>query len=185
MIFLEMLSTSFLFLERWFSKTSTFYLRTLINTFQGPVFTKEQQQSVWDLTKILSRVLFNELSVASACARAASTDDPFLLNALVLWAAVQHHAVMKAFKDHDFEGHPEVQPKVLDYLGRNAAPKHTVQVLEKRLSEGLESISQALATAKQAKATADKALSAANRTPGGVTPRAPRANKRGDDKDES
>jgi hypothetical protein len=185
MIFLEMLSTSFLFLERWFAKTSQFYLRTLLNTHQGPVFTKEQKQSVWDLTKILSRVLFNELSVASACARASSTDEPFSLNALVLWATIQHHAVMKTFKDHDFEGHPEVQPKVLDYLGRNAAPKQSVVSLEKRLAESLDTLNQAVSIAKQAKTTADKALSAVNRPAGGQAPRPPRGNRRAEEKDDS
>jgi hypothetical protein len=180
-----MLATSFLFMEKWFAKTTNFYLRTLINTFQGPVFTKEQQQSVWDLTKILSRVLFSELSVASACARAASTNDPFSLNALVLWATVQHHAVMKAFKDHDFEGHPEVQPKVLDYLGCNAAPKQSVLALEKRLADGLDTISQAVTMAKQAKATATKALSVVNKSPGGQNPRPPRGNRCAEEKDES
>jgi hypothetical protein len=149
------------------------------------VYTKEQKQSVWDLTKILSRVLFNGLSVASACARASSTDEPFSLNSLVLWATIQHHAVMKAFKDHDFEGHPEVQPKVLDYLGRNAAPKKSVLALEKRLAEGLDSLSQAVTIAKQAKATADKALSVANKPAGGAAGRPPRGNRRAEEKDES
>ena len=92
---------------------------------------------------------------------------------------------MKTFKDHDFEGHPEVQPKVLDYLGRNAAPKQSVLALEKRLGEGLDTISQALTLAKQAKATADKALSAANKAPGGGNPRPPRGVKRPEEKDGS
>jgi hypothetical protein len=178
MVFLDMLSTSFLFLEKWFQKTSSFYQRTLINTFRGPCFAKEQQQSVWDLTKILSKVLFAELSKASSCARAASSSDPFALNSLVLWASIQHHGVMKSFKEHDFEGHPEVQPKVLDYLGRNAAPKQSIDDLTKRVSEALTTLNQVSTMAKQAKATADKALSQANKG-GAATPARVPKQKRG------
>ena len=177
MVFLEMLSTSFLFMEHWFGKTSSFYLRTLINTFRGPCFTKEQQ-SVWDLMKILSKVLFAELSKASSCARAAASSDPFTLNSLVLWATIQHHSVMKAFKEHNFEGHPEVQPKVLDYLGRNAAPRHSIDDLNKKVAEALAALNQVSTLAKQAKATADKALSRGNKegaTPAGRNPRNRRA----------
>jgi copper chaperone CopZ len=185
MVFLEMLSTSILFMERWFGKTSSFYLRTLINTFRGPCFTKEQQQSVWDLTKILSRVLFAELSKASSCARAAASSDPFTLNSLVLWATVQHHSVMKAFKEHDFEGHPEVQPKVLDYLGRNAAPRQSIDDLTKKVAEALASLNQVSTMAKQAKATADKALSQVNKGGAAHAGRAPRNRKAGADAEDS
>ena len=58
MVFLEMLATSFLFMEKWFSKTSTFYLHTLLNTYSGPLFSAEQNHSMWELTKILTKVLF-------------------------------------------------------------------------------------------------------------------------------
>jgi hypothetical protein len=38
MVFLEMLLISFLFMEKWFSKTSTLYLRTLLKTYKDPPF---------------------------------------------------------------------------------------------------------------------------------------------------
>jgi hypothetical protein len=167
MVFLEMLATSFLFMEKWFSKTTTFYLRTLHNTYQGPLFTAEQKKSTWDLTKILTKVLFGELSKASSCARAAPSDDPFTLNSLVLWATVQHHAIMKAFKEHDFEGHPEVQPKVLDFLGRNAAPKQSIDDLKRQLADVMSTLNTVSSLAKQAKTVADKALSTAGAAGGG------------------
>lgn len=136
MVFLEMLSTSFLFMEKWFAKTSTFYPQTLMNTHQGPPFSAKQKRSTWELTKILTKVLFAELSKASTCACASTTKDPFTLNSFVFWASIQHHSVMKvkAFKDHDFKGHPEVQPKVLDYLGRNAAPKQAIDDLKTQMA---------------------------------------------------
>jgi hypothetical protein len=68
---------------------------------------------------------------------------------------------MKSFKDHDFEGYPEVQPKVLDYLGRNAAPKQSIEDLKAQMTEVLTSLSTVSTLAKQAKATANKAISAA------------------------
>ena len=67
---------------------------------------------------------------------------------------------MKAFKDHDFEGHAEVQHRVLDYLGRNAALKQAIKDLKTQMAEVLSSLSSVSALAKQAKASADKALSA-------------------------
>ncbi len=83
----------------------------------GPLVLGRAKMATWELTKILSKVLFAKLSKASACAKAAATNDPFFLNLLVLWASIKHHTVMKAFKEHNFEGHPNIQPKVLNYLG--------------------------------------------------------------------
>jgi hypothetical protein len=142
MVFLKMLATSFLFMEKWFLKTSTFHfhLCTLLNTYPVPLFTAEQRRSTWELTKILMKVLFAELSKASACTRAASSEDPFTLNSLVFWASIQHHSVMKAFKEHDFEGHLEVQSKVLDYLGRNAAPKQSIDDIKSQLAKVLSTM---------------------------------------------
>ena len=48
MVFLKMMSTLSLFMEKWFSKTSTFYLQTLLNTCQGPLFSAKQKHSTWD-----------------------------------------------------------------------------------------------------------------------------------------
>ena len=104
-------------MEKCFSKTSPFYLQTLMNTYQGPLFSAEQKQSTWELTKILSKALFAKLSKASTCTRAAATNNLFSLNSLLLWASIQHHAMMKAFEEHNFEKHPDVQPKVLNYQG--------------------------------------------------------------------
>ena len=85
-------------------------------------------------------------------------EDPFTLNSLVFWVSIQQHSVMKAFKDHNFEGHPEVQPKVLDYLGHNAAPKQAIDDLKTQMAEVLSSLSSVSTLEKQAKATANMAL---------------------------
>ena len=165
-VLLEMLSTSFSFMEKWFAKTTQFYTRTLINTYENTP-TAKQKKSAWSHTKIMTQVLFQEFARDASCARAIATDDPFKINALVFWATIQQHATMSAFRLAEFEGHSSVQPKVLDFLSHNAAPREMVESLKSLVRDVQTSIATTHALANQAKSTADRALSAAGNHRGG------------------
>jgi hypothetical protein len=165
-VFLEMLSSSFAFMEKWFAKTTQFYNRTLINTY-GDNPTAEQKRTAWSHTKIMTHVLFQEFAKDASCARAIGTDDPFKINALVFWATIQQHATMSAFRMSDFEGHSSVQPKVLDFLSHNAAPKEMLESLRSSIRQVQTSLATTHALATQAKSTADRALSTAGNQRGG------------------
>ena len=74
---------------------------------------------------------------------------------------------MAAFRVADLEGHPAVQPKVIDFLCHNAAPKETLESLRALIRQTQSSLATTHALANQAKSTADKALSAAGNHRGG------------------
>jgi bacterioferritin (cytochrome b1) len=80
----------------------------------------------------------------------------------VFWATIQQHATMTAFRVANLEGHPAVQPKVLDFLSHNAAPKEMLESLRALIWQTQTSLATTYALATQAKSTADRKSCAVN-----------------------
>ena len=67
---------------------------------------------------------------------------------------------MSAFCLAEFEGYISFQPKVLEFLSHNAAPREMVEALKSLVHKVQSSIATTHTLASQAKSTVDRALSA-------------------------
>lgn len=122
-------------------KTAAYWrqYQSFVNNFRDELVASSadsSQEEAWDLLcTILHKIFLEFARVRSEGQHVEKTGDPVRQTAVMLWAMLQAHRLMKELVDCRFKTHPLVVPSLVLFLFKNRAPTSALARLRDQLAE--------------------------------------------------